>query len=351
MKHENEINNSGKWKTVEYSRSKIIKSGKLINRISATEEERMEAKKVINNWRAAHAYPLHIIYMYLRRLSGGGADTIVAERLKRLESIIFKLKRFPNMSLWEMQDLGGCRLVVSSVNDVYRYVEKIKKSRIRHVLLNENDYICQPKKDGYRSYHLVYRFHSDTRETFNRNILIEIQIRTRMQHIWATAVETMAVYSRQALKSGIGDEGVKRFFSLVSTLIAIKENCNVVPETPSIIEDIVRELKEIDNENHYLDILKAIRVATKNRKRRMIENGYNILILNYETKRISFKSFKAGENRLANEEYQKIESSKGAEQVDVVLVGTSSFKSLQAAYPNYFLDIGDFVKIVSEYLE
>lgn len=58
-------------------------------------------------------------------------DIVVAERLKRLDSIINKLKREPNMSLWTMQDLGGCRFIVPTVNEVFLYAEKYKNSRIR----------------------------------------------------------------------------------------------------------------------------------------------------------------------------------------------------------------------------
>ena len=58
-----------KWKKVEYSRSKIIKSGKIIRKADSTEEQLEEATKVIDNWRAAHAFPLHVIYMHLRRMA------------------------------------------------------------------------------------------------------------------------------------------------------------------------------------------------------------------------------------------------------------------------------------------
>ena len=83
-----------KWKTVEYSRNQIIKAGKTIRNTDATEEETEEAIKVIDNWRAAHAFPLHVIYIHLRRMGQQSLkNVIVAERLKRLESITNKLKK------------------------------------------------------------------------------------------------------------------------------------------------------------------------------------------------------------------------------------------------------------------
>ena len=89
-----------RWKKVEYSRSQIIKAGKIIKKENQTKEQIVTATQVIDNWRAAHAYPLHVIYMHLRRMTSNHTDIVVAERLKRLDSIINKLKREPSMSLW-----------------------------------------------------------------------------------------------------------------------------------------------------------------------------------------------------------------------------------------------------------
>lgn len=78
------------------------------------------------------------------------------------------------MSLYRIQDLGGCRVIVDSVGQVYESLEKYKNSRIRHILKRENDYIQNSKISGYRSYHIVYQFHSEDKETYNKNMLIEI---------------------------------------------------------------------------------------------------------------------------------------------------------------------------------
>ena len=176
-----------KWKTVEYSRSKIIKSGKIIKDPNAPIEQIEEATRVIDNWRAAHAFPMHVIYMHLRRMAKRNPDIIVAERLKRLDSIINKLKREPTMSLWKMQDLGGCRFIVPTVQEVYQYADTYDSSRKRHIFIEQYDYIKHPKQSGYRSLHMVYEYHSDTVDTYNKNMMVEIQYRTHLQHLWATA--------------------------------------------------------------------------------------------------------------------------------------------------------------------
>lgn len=164
---------------------------------------------------------------------------IVAERLKRLDSIINKLKRFSNMSLWTIQDLGGCRVIVNEIDEVYSCADKYENSKKRHILKREYDYINHPKSSGYRSLHRVYLFHSDSKNTYNRNMCIEIQYRTHLQHLWATAVETMGLARRESIKTGQGNDDIKRFFILISSLFALRENMPVVPGTSDNIEELV----------------------------------------------------------------------------------------------------------------
>ena len=52
---------------------------------------------------------------------------------------------------------------------------------------------------------------------------IELQIRTRLQHLWATAVETAGLYTKKSLKSGQGENGWLEFFMIVSSLFSFKE--------------------------------------------------------------------------------------------------------------------------------
>ena len=341
-----------RWKTVEYSRNQIIKAGKAIK----TEDDNNEKEEIaiIDNWRAAHAFPLHILYTHLRRIAADtNKDIVVAERLKRLDSIIYKLKREPTMSLWTMQDLGGCRFIVPSVNDVYIYSDKYESSRKRHVLRKKYDYIKSPKLSGYRSLHMVYEYHSDSIRMYNKNMLIEIQFRTHLQHLWATAVETMDLFSRESIKSGQGTDDVKRFFVLISSLFAIRENQPIVPGTINDLDELVSEIEPINAKHNYLDFLRAITVAVDNQEQNFKTNrsGYYILILNYNTRRLSIRYFKVSAVEEANNIYSSIERNRAESKIDAVLVRVKSFQSLKSAYPNYFSDIGEFIDIVKEYLK
>ncbi len=119
----------------------------MIRNATSSQEDRTEALKIIDNWRASHAYPLHVFYMNLRRKIGSRNDILVAERLKRLESIVGKLQREDGMQLYRMQDLGGCRMVLPTLNEVYKFSEKFETSRIRHELKKRNDYTITTMPD------------------------------------------------------------------------------------------------------------------------------------------------------------------------------------------------------------
>src|SRR5262249_11514776 len=156
---------------------------------------------VINNWRAAHSQPLVTFNMTLRSRSAKiDARALVAQRLKRLPSIEAKLRDRPSMRLTQMQDIGGVRAVLSTVSHVRELVRQYQEARTQHVLFGVDDYIAAPKVDGYRSVHLIYRYQSDFNAVYN-GLYVEIQVRSRLQHAWATTVETVSILTGQALKS------------------------------------------------------------------------------------------------------------------------------------------------------
>lgn len=342
-----------RWKTVEYTKRQINDAGNTIRRDGLTEEEKDLAIKIIDNWRAAHAYPLHIIYIHLRSMAARRDDIIVVERLKRLDSIIEKLKRENDMELWRMQDLGGCRFIVPTVKEVFNFAEKYKTSRIRHEHKRTYDYINNPKPSGYRSLHLVYKFHSDKKDTYNQNMLIEIQFRTYLQHVWATALETMGLFTKQALKAGQGEEHVKRFFVLVSSLFALKEGCPVIPGTVADEKKLISEIKQINNTHHLIEMLGAIRVAFdyQNSRKYDHQKGYYVLILDYSFHKLQIEYFLPSQIDEANTLYTEIEKKREKSQIDAVLVHATSFGVLKAAYPNYFADIDTFIDYVEKLSE
>lgn len=335
------------WETPQYTRKQINRAGKIIaNKSSYSPDEYEVAIKILNNWRASHAYPLHVITCGLRNKF---PNALVVQRIKRLESITGKIERFPEMELYKMQDLGGCRVIVDSLDQVYDIYNKYKNSRIRHVLKRTYDYINQPKASGYRCLHCVYQFQSDKLETYNKNMLIEVQFRTKLQHTWATAVEMMGIYTKSNLKSSQGNKDILRFFLLVSSIFAMIEKTNICPNTPYDVKETINEIRELDKKYNIISILSGLNVSIDySVKKKLGKNVYYILILDYENKKVTVRPFQPAQLEIATKAYSDIENKTNK---DVVLVSASSFEALRTAYPNYFVDISNFVDMMRNILK
>src|SRR6201998_3280092 len=77
--------------------------------------------------------------------------------------------------------------------------------------------------------------------------LIEIQIRSQLQHAFATAVETVTTFTREPLKFGAGPVEWRRFFSLMGSTLALREGTVLVSGTPANHDELIAELRECVN--------------------------------------------------------------------------------------------------------
>lgn len=333
-----------KYETVQYGKKKINKTGRILADTHTSDNDFFAALEILNNWRAAHALPLDVIADSLATML---PEALVARRLKRLDSIVMKLKRFPDMDLYRIQDLGGCRAVVKSVDDVYNAVDKVKLQITTHELKREYDYLANPKSSGYRSYHLVFQY---SNEEEYKNMLIEMQIRTELQHIWATAIEVMGLYTKSSLKSSQGDEKILRFFVLASSIFAIEEGLPVVPGTPDTYDELVAEMKDLDNELNIISKISSLSMAINNAevKHKGDDTGYYLLLLNYEERRLRIYLFPKDGYLAAIKSYNELEKETC---LDVVLVSAGSLEQVRMAYPNYFVNMQRFLEKVRSILK
>lgn len=333
------------WTTPEHSKTAVRKAGKTLVRDGATSAEREAALTIVNNWRAAHGYPLNALSMNLRNWAGRlNLDVVPAQRIKRLPSIEQKLRRRPDFSLASIQDIGGTRLVVQSVAEVRAIESLALKSRQAHQLIKCDDYLKSPKESGYRSLHLVYEYRSRSGGRPWDGLRVELQVRTALQHAWATAVETVGLFTNQALKASRGDEGWLRFFALMSAELAIAEGLPLIPGVPT---DDRRRLAELRSLAQRLDVvvrLDGYRVTVEHVAEQS-QAAFWLLALDPAAQTLTIAPFTNQES--ASETYNSMESNKG---LDVVLVRSTSFSQLQRAYPNYFSDTKRFVDIVNAIL-
>ena len=183
-------------------------------------------------------------------------------------------------------------------------------------------------------------------------MLIELQFRTHLQHIWATALETIGLFTNQALKAGQGNEGILRFFVVVSSLFALKEGCPIVPGTAADEKELISEMELLNEQHHILDMLRAIRVAIDHDSDTVPDKkGYYILQLDYEKHLLKRLFFKPSELEQANKLYDYLETKNANAPLDIVLVRATSYATVRDAYPNYFMDIGEFIGIIMDYLQ
>ncbi len=187
-----------------YSKAKVNWAGKVLCDNTSTAADAALATVIIDDWRAAHRRPLTHINIHLRNLVKSiNPNAIIAQRLKRTPSIRHKLERWPTMMLSRMQDIGGCRVVLTNIKQVRLMTRLVAGSSAKHKLTNQKDYIATPKDSGYRGVHLIYKYHSGTYKE-HCGLMVEIQLRTQVQHIWATGVETVGTFLNSPLKSSIG---------------------------------------------------------------------------------------------------------------------------------------------------
>lgn len=325
-----------------------------------------EALLVINKWRSCHSFPLQCIKMtLLNRAKKIDQRAIVAQRLKRLSSIRAKLERAKtersqNMDLARMHDIGGCRAIMQNMGYVNRLITDYEESaaknpNVRNEFVRKYDYIQEPKSDGYRGVHLVYKYRSpaEDRQEWN-GLRIEIQIRSRLQHAWATAVESVDTFTKQALKSNVGNPDWKRFFALMGSVIAIKETRPTVPGTPGTLAELKPELKALSEQ---LDVQRVMRgwgtvvqhAISEEQVKAAPEMFLLVLTVGPEpdTSVLTIRSFSKEQLVEAQRAYGKVEKETADDpSVQAVLVSVDSVKALPRAYPNYFLDTEAFLREV-----
>lgn len=178
------------------------------------------ARDVLYEFRAAHGGPLIKATNGLRSMvRTEGFSVEVSQRLKRFHTIVDKLGREPTMALARMQDIGGCRAILANIDELRRVEKRV---RWRRPPVNVSDYISSPRASGYRAVHLVVTY--DGR-------CVEIQLRTRLMHEWAVAVERFGGRMNEDLKSGRGPRKVIVWLEAVAGALALEDGGETVDST------------------------------------------------------------------------------------------------------------------------
>lgn len=328
----------------KYSKNQVRKAGETL-RLSS--DPTVHEWDIVDYWRAAHQQPLDCMANLLESFIAEDDGSFAACRLKRIDSIRGKLLREGrSYKLNSMYDIAGCRLVTNSIDRVHEIAERLERLDEFYSCKN---YIANPQSTGYRSIHLIHKF--DSLEYGYGNLKVETQIRTSLQHMWATAVEVYDVVSKNALKFGAGEKDEKRYFALISNLFAFEEHTEPVPGAPTDAKETLEELRRLDKLLHIASRLKAYSnsVSVANTVAKRMHADYVLLMIDFDMQQIQLKTFLSCEENDAVAAYSEFERRKESSE-DAVLLKASSMDDLSKAYPNYYSDISLFLAKLDSYL-
>ncbi len=251
-------------------------------------------------------------------------NAIVTFRIKRFESIIGKLERYPDMEFSRMWDIGGCRVIVKNNDEVYKFRDEIAKVlNIRKL----KDYIKNPQTDGYKSLHLYADSPIDNR-------VIEIQIRNQKDHNWATLVEISDLLFDSKLKEYGKDKTLLRFHFLLSkedelTFLEKKELATIIYKY-----QYVDELSKVFTRN-YLEVRQQwTNIETKPKYRFFLIETSKHNIPKIE----AFESFNEAETSY----FKKFQENSDSNVV-LTHLPKPDYNQISIAYSNYILTMHTFM--------
>ncbi|HYD26937.1 RelA/SpoT domain-containing protein [Brevundimonas sp.] len=299
-------------------------------------DETVQIFRTVHELRLAHVEPMRRARRELstaaRKLSESG---LTAGRLKRISSIRNKLRRTP-LTLYDIQDIGGCRAIMPDMDSVRALVGFYDGGSSRYQAARHWRYIDEPKPSGYRSHHITLHVRDEDGVSITTRRRIEVQLRTRLQHAWATAVEAVGLVNDQDLKAGRGCPRWLRLFTLMSSVIAAEEGCPTVPGTPADRAELLNELAEVEAHLGAIANLHSYNEAIRltNEYARMPGQSF---VVEYDNINRSVRVRSNTQFRLTAEASFVAETSQ--EYPQAVLIEVDRVGDLRAAYPNYFLDV------------
>lgn len=302
---------------------------KLGERIGASQEVADEDLEQLQAYRQTFQKPLARVFEFVlasaRKLD---RQCIVTYRIKRIDTIIGKLRRFKDndngqMHLSRMWDIAGCRCILNTPDNEKLY-------QLKDIILKEygvdckmNDYVATPRTSGYRSIHIYVK----DKET---QTPIEIQIRNNAQHNWATLVEIVDVlYESKNKEQGLNGP-LGGFLSLFSKAKELSD------EEFSQMLDMERKMKVFERMSK---VLTRNNLNIRKQWLRQDRRGcYYVITANKKKSEIvTFSTFKDAEKAY----YEKYLANSDSNIV-LTHIMNADFDQISMAYSNYVLAMHAF---------
>jgi putative GTP pyrophosphokinase len=162
---------------------------------------------------------------------------------KSTSSIVEKLRR-ESIRLSQVQDIAGCRVVISDVLAQDQTIATLNETFSNTKIIDRR---INPSY-GYRAVHVIVTHDESS---------VEIQIRTSLQHLWAELSERLADVVDLSIKYGGGEPRFKDGLLQCSTLIAGLEilektfsspSDGIIPVHSSEIQELQEQITRIKNE-------------------------------------------------------------------------------------------------------
>lgn len=161
-----------------------------------------------------------------RRSFGEAYETVVRTIRERLQleptgrpakstsSIIEKLGR-ETIRLSQIQDTAGCRIVLANVTEQERVVASLRALFHEAAIVDRR---ANPSH-GYRAVHIIIRISGK---------LVEIQVRSPLQHLWAEFSEKLSDIIDPSIKYGGGEEQIRQMLTQLSGSVAKIEKTEIM---------------------------------------------------------------------------------------------------------------------------
>lgn len=204
---------------VEISKTQIDRLGDRLRKGNITAED----LQLLDEYRRSFSNAYEIIVGTIRQKLGleptgrpAKSTTSISEKLLR-ESI----------RLTQMQDIAGCRLIVSDIAEQEHVVASLAEEFPHSIIVDRR----QKPSHGYRAVHVV---------ASHDHRLVEIQVRTALQQLWAELCEKLADLIDPAIKYGGGEEYVTVLLTTASEgIIEHEERESRVLKMQNVVNDML----------------------------------------------------------------------------------------------------------------
>ncbi len=219
---------------------------------------------LLNEYRRTFGEAYNFIVFKVRNELG---QRTTGRRAKSTASITDKLRR-ESVRLSQVQDIAGCRIVVSDILEQDRVVEQLSKLT-DHVSIVDRR--TRPSH-GYRAVHVIFNV---------KGQLVEVQVRTRLQHLWAEWCEKLSDIFDPNIKYGQGPDSIVRslkafsaavseFEKLESELAALKERFSteeLLPEARKLITKLKNDYRR-KKANLIVSLKEEVKAVSSLRRKR-----------------------------------------------------------------------------------